>query len=338
VTRRIGAALRVHRRLPELLRVHLAQPLVALDRGQALVAVAEARRDLVALALVVGVELVLPALDLEEGRLRDVDVARVDQLGHLPEEEGQQQRPDVRAVDVGVGHDHDLVVARLREVELLADAAADRGDDRPDLLVGEHLVDARLLDVDDLARSGRIAWNSRFSAHLGRAARGVALDEVHLAQRGVVPRAVGELAGRLPMSRPLFLRVRSRALRAASRARAALTAFSTTAFAILGRSSRKLVSSSLTTERTAPSTSAVPELGLGLPLELRSRTFTLSTAVSPSRTSSPERVMSLSFLLSALLFCTYWFTTRVSADLKPVRCVPPSCVLMLFTNENVVSA
>jgi hypothetical protein len=57
---------------------------------------------------------------LVERRLRDVDVAALDQLRHLPVEERQQQRADVRAVDVGVGHDDDAVVAQLVEVELVA--------------------------------------------------------------------------------------------------------------------------------------------------------------------------------------------------------------------------
>ena len=59
----------------------------------------------------------------------------LDQLGHLPIEESQQQGPDMRAVDVGVGHDHDLVVAELLEVEFLAtDPGAERLNDRPDFL------------------------------------------------------------------------------------------------------------------------------------------------------------------------------------------------------------
>ena len=81
----------------------------------------------------------------------------------------------------------------------------------------------------------------------------------------------------------------------------------------------------------------VAELRLGLPLELRlACTFTDSTAVRPSRTSSPESVMSLSFLESDD-FWMYWLMTRVSALLKPVRCVPPSCVLMLLTKEKTFS-
>jgi hypothetical protein len=74
-------------------------------------------------------------LDLVQRRLRDVDVAALDQLGHLAVEEREQQRADVAAVDVGVGHDDDAVVAQLGDVVVgLADAGAQRGDQRGDLL------------------------------------------------------------------------------------------------------------------------------------------------------------------------------------------------------------
>jgi len=57
----------------------------------------------------------------------------------------------VGAVDIGVGHQDHLVVARVLDVELVADACADGGDQRLDLDVLQDLVDARLLDVEDLA-------------------------------------------------------------------------------------------------------------------------------------------------------------------------------------------
>ena len=63
--------------------------------------------------LILEVDLGLAARDFVERRLRDVEVAALDQLRHLAEEEGQKQRADMRAVHVGVGHDDDLVVAQL---------------------------------------------------------------------------------------------------------------------------------------------------------------------------------------------------------------------------------
>ncbi len=77
--------------------------------------------------VVLDVDLLLAALDLVERRLRDVDVAALDQLGHLAVEERQQQRADMRAVDVGIRHDDDAVIAQLVGVEVIAaDAAAER--------------------------------------------------------------------------------------------------------------------------------------------------------------------------------------------------------------------
>ena len=66
--------------------------------------------------------LFLAGLDLVQRRLRDVDVAALDQLGHLAVEEGEQQRADVGAVHVGIGHDDDAVVAQLGDVEVVGAA------------------------------------------------------------------------------------------------------------------------------------------------------------------------------------------------------------------------
>ena len=145
--------------------------------------------------LVLEVTLVLAALHLVEGRLRDVDVAVLDEGRHLPVEEGEQQGADVGAVDVRVRHDDDAVVAELIERELvLADARAHRRDERGDLLRGEHLVEARLLDVQDLALEGQDRLELAVAALLGRPTGGVSLDEVELAQLRVPLLAVGELA------------------------------------------------------------------------------------------------------------------------------------------------
>ena len=98
------------------------------------------------------------------------------------------------AVDVGVGHQHDLVVPQLVDVELVLDAGAEGGDERLDLVVLQHLVDARLLDVDDLAADGQDRLGARIAALTGRAAGRVALDDEDLAVLRLAARAVDELA------------------------------------------------------------------------------------------------------------------------------------------------
>src|SRR5690606_10514301 len=136
------------------------------------------------------------ARDLIEGRLRDVEVAALDELGHLPVEEGQQQGPDVAAVHVGVRHQDDAVIAGLvRLVVLLADARAQRGDERDDLRAGEHLLEAGLLHVQDLAAQREDCLVATIAALLGTAACAVTLDDVQLALRGITALTVGELAG-----------------------------------------------------------------------------------------------------------------------------------------------
>ena len=135
------------------------------------------------------------ALGAEERRLRDVDVARVDQLAHLPVEERQQQRADVRAVHVRVGHDDDPVVAQLGDVEVLgADAGAERRDHGLDFVAAEHLVEAGLLDVEDLALDRQDRLEAAVAPLLGRAAGRLTFDDVELAERGIAFLAVGQLA------------------------------------------------------------------------------------------------------------------------------------------------
>ena len=114
----------------------------------------------------------------------------------MAEEEGEQQGADVRAVHVGVGHEDDFAVADLGGVEVvLADAAAERGNHGADFLVAEHLVVARLFDVEDLALEGQDGLEAAIAALLGGAAGALTLDEIEFAAVGIALAAVGELAG-----------------------------------------------------------------------------------------------------------------------------------------------
>ena len=183
--------LRVHRRIGQLLGVHLAESLELLDGPVFRVAAVEDRGH-----LGVGERPLLPLALLEavQRRLRDVDIAALDQLPHLPVEERQQQRADVRAVDVGVGHDDDLVIAQLVGVEFLAEAGSQRGDHGADLFVREHLVQTCFLDVEDLAAQRQDRLRIRIAAALGGAAGRIAFDQEDLRERGVLRLAVDQLA------------------------------------------------------------------------------------------------------------------------------------------------
>ena len=149
---------------------------------------------LLQLVVVLEVGLFPALLDLVEWRLRDVDVAALDELRHLPVEEREQERADVRAVNVRVGHDDDAVVAQLVDVERVAvvlvvcgsaEPRPERRDERDDLLRAQHLLDARALDVQDLAAEREDRLELPVAALLRRTAGGIALDKIDLAERGI---------------------------------------------------------------------------------------------------------------------------------------------------------
>ena len=147
-------------------------------------------------AVILHIDFGTAARDFVERRLGDVEMPRLDDLRHLTIEEGEQQRADMRAVDVCVGHDDDLVVAQLFEVEILAaDAGAQRLDERADFLRREHAIEARALDVQDLALEREDRLIMAIAPLLGRSACGVTLDEEEFGLGRIAFLAVGKLAG-----------------------------------------------------------------------------------------------------------------------------------------------
>ena len=127
-------------------------------------------------------------------------MAATDELRHLVVEEGKEQGPDVGAVDVGIGHDDDASVAEFLDVEgsllvTVTDAGADGRDHGLDLGVLENLVEACLLNVDQLTPDGQDRLEASVASLLGGAACGVTLDDVEFGEGGVALRAVSELAG-----------------------------------------------------------------------------------------------------------------------------------------------
>ena len=70
--------------------------------------------------IVLDVLLALTLLDAVERRLRDEHFAARNQLLHVAEEKSQQQRANVGAVHIGVGHDDDLAVAQLGDLEIFS--------------------------------------------------------------------------------------------------------------------------------------------------------------------------------------------------------------------------
>ena len=96
------------------MRVHFAEALKAGNIDLYIgISAAHFARDLVAL-LVGKCNLGgFAARELIKRRNGGVDVSLLDERTHEAEEERQKQRADMRAVDIGIGHDDDFVVAEL---------------------------------------------------------------------------------------------------------------------------------------------------------------------------------------------------------------------------------
>ena len=141
------------------------------------------QQELLQFQLVLEVLLLLTNLRFVQRWLRDVDVAALNEIGHLAIEEREQKRADVCTVDVGIGHDDDAVVAQLLDVVIvLAKACAHRRDERNDLLGRDDLIEARFFNVQHLAAQRQNRLEFTVAALFGGAACGVTLHQIKLAQ------------------------------------------------------------------------------------------------------------------------------------------------------------
>ena len=130
-----------------------------------------------------------------QGRHGCIDPPVLDQGPHVTVEEGQQQDADVCAVNIGVGHHDDLVVACLVDVEAGSRASTDHLDNGGALLVGQHLGQGCLLHVEDFAADGQQCLEHGVSGGLGRTQSGVALDDEQLSNVVVARHGIRELGG-----------------------------------------------------------------------------------------------------------------------------------------------
>src|SRR4029078_12009550 len=85
------------------------------------------------------------------------------------------------------GHDDDAVIAELSGIEVFcSDTGAERRNHRLDLVAGQHLVETRLLDVQNLALDRQDCLETAVASLLRGTAGGLAFDDVQLALRGGV--------------------------------------------------------------------------------------------------------------------------------------------------------
>ena len=145
------------------------------------------------LTLLLGVAVLRELLigTLIQRRRSDIEVSALDHLRHKAIEERHDQRVDVRAIDVGIGHDDNLVVAQFVDVSLAvalavnAEAHADTLDDVHHRLSLKHTMPLYLLYVQNLTTQGQDSLEVTVTSLLGRTTSRVTLDEENLAGLGV---------------------------------------------------------------------------------------------------------------------------------------------------------
>ena len=137
----------VHCRLPQLGWVHFAQTLVTLQSRL----FTDLFDNLIFFFIGVYIfDLILIGNPIKR-RLRNVEMTIFDQGRHIAEEERQQQGADVTAIHVRVSHDDYASIAQTFEIEVIADARAQRGDQRLNFIASENFIETGAFRVHDLA-------------------------------------------------------------------------------------------------------------------------------------------------------------------------------------------
>jgi len=130
-------------------------------------------------------------------------------LLHVAEEKSHDQGVDMAAIDVGVGHDDDLMVAQLVEVEFLgvlfgANGHPQGGIDVFDLLVFEDFVLHGLFDVEDFPAEGKDGLRAAVTALFGGAPSGIALHNEDFAFHRIPFGAVAQFSGKAATGQGVF--------------------------------------------------------------------------------------------------------------------------------------
>lgn len=113
----------------------------------------------------------------------------------------------MRSVHVGVGHDDDLMVTELLDVDVFVPhSASEGGDETLDLQVGQNLIVCSLLDVESFP-SREYRLKAAVPSLLGGATGALSLDDEDLALRWIPLLTVREFPGRLspPLSSDFLL-------------------------------------------------------------------------------------------------------------------------------------
>src|SRR6202023_3357635 len=136
-----------------------------------------------------------------ERRNRQIKVSGLDEFRHLAKEKGDEQGSDMGAIDIGVGHNDDLFVAKVVFLVMRSGAAPERLDKIVELLIARELVARGAGDVQDFAAQRQYRLVGAIARLLGGAAGGIAFGNKEFrSMRGII-RAIRELSGKPELAR-----------------------------------------------------------------------------------------------------------------------------------------
>ena len=90
------------------------------------------------------------------------------------------------SVHIGVRHDDDATVANFRSVKVLANAALQRLNQRANFLKAQHLVQARLLHIQQLSTQRQNGLQHVIAPTLGASTGGVTFNNEQLGALHIV--------------------------------------------------------------------------------------------------------------------------------------------------------
>jgi hypothetical protein len=97
----------------------------------------------------------------------------------------------VVTINISIGHDDDLVITDLGDIEVLTDARADSGNHVADFGVLEDALFTGFFNVKDFATKRQDGLGFTITAVLSGAAGGITLDDVEFAFLRIFARAIG---------------------------------------------------------------------------------------------------------------------------------------------------
>src|ERR1700731_4911133 len=115
-----------------------------------------------------------------ERRNRQIKASGLDEFRRLAKEKGDEQGSDMGAIDIGVGHDDDLFVAKVLLLIMRSGAAPERLDKIVELLIARELVARGAGAVQDFAAQRQHRLVRAIARLLGGAAGGIAFDNKEL--------------------------------------------------------------------------------------------------------------------------------------------------------------